>query len=64
MVAMFIAEGRERGSTTAELDVAVNNPDAQRLYERMGFVVTDEYPSELSNEVATVPGIRRMVMPL
>ncbi len=52
--------GRERGRSVAVLDVSAENPRAQALYERLGFVVTDERPSNLSNETATVPDHRRM----
>jgi ribosomal protein S18 acetylase RimI-like enzyme len=44
------------------LDVAVDNPAAQRLYERIGFVVTDERVSTISNSHATEPSERRMIL--
>lgn len=53
-------EGRRAGRVTAALDVAVTNPRAQLLYERMGFRVTAERPSRLRNRHATVPAHRRM----
>jgi len=40
------------------------NPRAQALYERLGFVVTEERKSTLRNAHATVPDHRRMVLPL
>jgi len=42
------------------LDVATSNPDAQRLYERLGFVVTAERSSSLANTQTKVPDHRRM----
>jgi ribosomal protein S18 acetylase RimI-like enzyme len=42
------------------LDVAATNPDAQRLYQRLGFVVTGERRSTLANAQGRVPDHRRM----
>lgn len=42
------------------LDVATTNPDAQRLYQRLGFVVTGERRSTLANAQGRVPDHRRM----
>jgi ribosomal protein S18 acetylase RimI-like enzyme len=56
--------GRAAGRTTAALDVSVENPRAQALYERLGFVVTKEYPSRLENDTARVPDHRRMELAL
>lgn len=42
------------------LDVATTNPDAQRLYQRLGFEVTGERRSTLANEQGRVPDHRRM----
>jgi ribosomal protein S18 acetylase RimI-like enzyme len=52
--------GRRRGIEIASLDVAVTNPRAQALYERVGFVVTGERRSRLSNASGTVPDHRHM----
>lgn len=52
--------GRTRGIEFASLDVAVTNPRAQALYERLGFVVTGARRSRLSNASATVPDHRHM----
>ena len=51
------------GSQQVVLDVATSNPSAQRLYERLGFVVTGERASSLSNVQGQVPGHRRMRRP-
>jgi ribosomal protein S18 acetylase RimI-like enzyme len=53
-----------RGLRTAALDVAVGNPRAQALYERLGFVVAAERVSTLRNAQATVANHRRMELPL
>jgi ribosomal protein S18 acetylase RimI-like enzyme len=42
------------------LDVATTNPDAQRLYQRLGFVVVGERRSTLANAQGRVPDHRRM----
>lgn len=64
IVSHLIDCGRELGRHTAALDVSVENPRAQALYERLGFRVTKELPSEYSNETAVVPAHRRMERPL
>ena len=48
------------GSSTAALDVAVTNPRAEALYERMGFTVTKLCESKLANQYGTVADLRRM----
>ena len=45
------------------LDVSVENPKAEALYERMGFNVVAENISKLENSTAKVPDHRRMVRP-
>ena len=42
------------------LDVATTNPAAQRLYQRLGFVVVGERQSRLANSHGSVPDHRRM----
>jgi ribosomal protein S18 acetylase RimI-like enzyme len=64
LVAHLLAMGRERSMPVAALDVAVTNPRAQRLYERLGFVVTRECESRLANAQATVASLRRMELRL
>ncbi len=64
LVEHFLEVGRKRGRLTAELDVAVTNPDAQRLYERLGFRVTAERTSTLRNAHGSVPNHRRMALRL
>lgn len=60
LIDYFLQQGQEMGRVAAALDVAVTNPRAQALYERLGFVVTQELPSTLKNEQATVAAHRRM----
>jgi ribosomal protein S18 acetylase RimI-like enzyme len=64
LVALFLVEGHRAGKARAALDVSVENPDAERLYERLGFTVEREVASTLSNEFGAVPDHRRMVLPL
>ena len=59
-----IAEGRAIGRSTAELDVSVENPRAQELYERLGFRVTEQIESDLRNDYGYVCAHRRMVLDL
>lgn len=56
LVEHLLALGRGAGLARAALDVSVENPRAQALYERLGFRVVDEVPSALPG----VPGHRLM----
>jgi len=60
LVNTLVERGRDRGSRIAALDVSVENPRAQALYERLGFRVTKECVSKLANSTAVVPHHRRM----
>jgi ribosomal protein S18 acetylase RimI-like enzyme len=51
--------GSRSGATLVEFDVSFSNPDAQRLYERLGFTVTEDRPDRTGHE-----GFRRMRKPL
>lgn len=62
LIELFLDQGREAGHAMAGLDVAVTNPRAEALYERLGFEVTEERESSLSNQFATVANHRRMVL--
>lgn len=64
LVAYFLSTAKEENRTIAALDVSVENPRAQALYERLGFVVTKEVPSMLKRELGYVPGGRRMELKL
>lgn len=64
LVEHLLEMGRERGRRTAALDVSVENPRAEALYLRMGFIVTAERVSGFKNETARVPNHRRMERPI
>lgn len=64
LVEHLLAQGRERKLPYAALDVAVTNPRAQQLYERIGFRVTRECESRLANAQARVADHRRMELRL
>jgi ribosomal protein S18 acetylase RimI-like enzyme len=49
LIQHLLKQGQQAGRRTAALDVAVTNPRAQALYERLGFVVTHERSSTLAN---------------
>lgn len=55
-------KAQELGRTIYALDVSVENPRAQALYECFGFSVTAE--NEFSGPRGTVPNTRRMTMPV
>ena len=60
LVAHLLELGRRQGKRRIVLDVATTNPQAQALYERLGFVVTGERASALANAQGAVPAQRRM----
>jgi ribosomal protein S18 acetylase RimI-like enzyme len=60
LMAHVIAQHRHSGLRKVVFDVAVSNPRAQKLYERMGFVVTGERHSRLANAQGVVVDHRRM----
>jgi len=62
MVNHLLAQGRESGGTKAVLDVSVENPRAEALYDRMGFVVEKEMESNYANHTGRVMNHRRMVL--
>lgn len=64
LVEHLLAQGRAQGRTTAVLDVAIDNPRAQSLYERLGFTVTHETTSDLRNAFGAVPDHHRMERPI
>jgi ribosomal protein S18 acetylase RimI-like enzyme len=64
LIEHLLERGRTSGVEIAALDVAVTNPRAQALYERLGFVVTGERRSRLSNANATVPDHRHLERPM
>lgn len=54
------AQAGALGRLPLALDVAASNPRAQALYERCGFAVTGERPSNLADARGHVPAHRRM----
>jgi ribosomal protein S18 acetylase RimI-like enzyme len=60
----LLEEGKALGREKAVLDVSVENPRAQALYERLGFRVTREMESNLGNEFGKVVNHRRMELTL
>ncbi len=64
LVEFLLDEGRARNCPRAALDVSVENPRAQALYERMGFSVTGEMSSDLKSPFGQVVAHRRMEIEL
>jgi ribosomal protein S18 acetylase RimI-like enzyme len=64
LIEQLIAQHRRSGIAKAVLDVAVTNPRAQQLYERLGFNVTAERRSRLANSQGIVVNHRRMEKPM
>jgi ribosomal protein S18 acetylase RimI-like enzyme len=60
LIAHLLTLGRQAGAHTAVLDVSVENPRAQALYERMGFRVTGTRQSSYANAFGRIPGHHRM----
>ena len=60
LVAHLLATRPAHVSGPVVLDVASTNPAAQRLYQRLGFVVVGERQSRLANGHGFVPDHRRM----
>jgi len=56
MIEFARKQAEENGYSGLALDVSVENPNAQRLYERLGFVVIAENPSPVTD----VPDHRHM----
>jgi ribosomal protein S18 acetylase RimI-like enzyme len=62
LLAYQYKKAQELGRAIYALDVSVENPRAQALYERFGFSVTAE--NAFSGPPGTVPNTRRMTMPV
>ena len=60
IVRYLIDSGRELGLPKATLDVSCENPRAEALYARMGFVVAYEKTSNYRNATSHIPSHRRM----
>jgi len=55
---------QKRGKKIYALDVASNNPKAQKLYGRFGFQVVHETVFTVKGRTDLIPNIRRMEMKL
>ncbi len=64
LVEFLLNEGRARKSPRAALDVSIENPQAQALYERLGFEVTGETEANLKSAFGRVVAHRRMEIEL
>lgn len=63
LIQYLIERCRERRLRKCALDVAITNPRAQALYERLGFKVVQENPWKYPH-TGDVPGQRRMELEL
>ena len=64
LIEHLLEKGRAKGRKRAALDVSVENPRAQALYERLGFEVTKTVESDYKSEFGHVAAHRRMVIAL
>lgn len=55
-----LANAREDGYKIAALNILIGNDEAQRVYARFGFEVTDEKTDASFEQLFGVPGVRRM----
>jgi ribosomal protein S18 acetylase RimI-like enzyme len=62
LLAYHYKKAQKLRRTIYALDVSVENPRAQKLYESFGFSVTEE--NTFSGPPGTVPNTRRMTMPV
>lgn len=60
LIHLFIDHATHLRRTSVELDVAVTNPGAKKLYENLGFVVQRVRKSELRRNGVEVPSYERM----
>lgn len=63
MLSYFLAQAKQRGQRYYELDVALDNPRGQALYERFGMVVVAENHDAHLQKLG-ISGTRRMRMPV
>ena len=64
LIEWLMEEGRQKGRTITGLDVSVDNPRAQDLYEQLGFVIKAERISTLKNAYSAVASHRYLERPL
>ena len=60
----FISTAYERGYKSVELGIFTGNLPARRTYEKLGFMVTEEYADAAFEELFACPGMTRMVLSL
>ena len=60
LLSYLIEMARSKGFRRCIIDVAVSNPRAQTLYERLGFRVVEERKWHITGSTAHVPDSRRM----
>lgn len=60
----FIDKACEKGYRTVELGIFTGNLPARRAYEKLGFMVTDEYADAAFEDLFGCPGMTRMVLSL
>ncbi len=56
----ILDRGRQRGASTADIGVFINNNAAQRAYEKCGFVVIDEKRHPDFEAAYGTPGVRAL----
>jgi ribosomal protein S18 acetylase RimI-like enzyme len=60
LMASMLERGRERGASTADIGVFINNDAAQRAYEKCGFQVIDEKRHADFEAAYGTPGVRAL----
>jgi ribosomal protein S18 acetylase RimI-like enzyme len=60
LMAAHLDRGRERGASTADIGVFINNDAAQRAYEKCGFAVIDEKRHPAFEAAYGTPGVRAL----
>ena len=59
-----LQQGRDKGFRRAQVNIYIGNVAAQRLYEKHGFVVTDEMRDPYFEAEIGSPGMARMLREL
>jgi ribosomal protein S18 acetylase RimI-like enzyme len=60
----IIDRGQEKGYNHMELAIFTGNLPAQRAYEKLGFLATDEYSHPSFESIFDCPGMTRMILNL
>lgn len=64
LLQQILDRGRERGYSSAELNMLIGNTPAQRAYEKAGFVVVEENTDDEFMRIFESPGMARLYMHL